>query len=68
MNTIKPFELGKTGVDADATGVYNWEKQRYQYATSKWGTYNSTRQGTSSYFGSNTMPTSDDSNMDSYND
>ena len=68
MDKITPVSLGKRGTDTDATGAYDWQKQAYQYATCKFGTNNFTRNGTSSYYGSNTMPTSDDSNTDSYQD
>ena len=66
--TIRPSSLGKRGVDMDATGTYDWEKQAYRFACAKFGTYNSTRNGTSSYIGSSSFPSSDDSNTDSYND
>ena len=65
---IRPSSLGKRGTDMDATGVYDWEKQSYQYDNAKFGTFNQTRNGTSSYVGGGTMPMSDDNNFDSYND
>ncbi len=64
--TIRPSSLGKRGADMDASGVYDWEKQAYQYACAKFGTCNQTRAGTSSYCGSMLAP--DDNNFDSYND
>jgi len=66
--TIRPSSLGKFGTATEVTGAYDWEKQTYQYDTAKWGTCNQTRNGTSSYFGNNNYPSSDDNNMDSYND
>ena len=66
MTKITPTALGQCGANIDATGVYDWEKQAYQYATAKFGTFNQTRSGTSSYSGSMIVP--DDNNFDSYND
>lgn len=66
MTKITPTALGQRGTDIDASGVYDWEKQSYQYNVCKWGTNQSTRSGTSSYCGQMLMP--DDSNMDSYTD
>jgi hypothetical protein len=66
MTKITPTALGQRGADTDATGVYDWEKQRYLYNVCKWGTYNTTRSGTSSYVAN--ILTSDDSNMDNYTD
>ena len=68
MGKITPVALGKRGTDTDASGVYDWDKQAYRYASCKFGTYNNTRNGTSSYIGSSSFPSSDDSNTDSYND
>ena len=68
METIRPSSLAKRGTDVDATGVYDWQKQAYQYDNCKSGTYTNSRNGTSSYVGSSTMPMSDDSNADNYND
>ncbi len=67
MGKITPVALGKRGTDTDASGVYDWAKQAYQYAACKFGTNNFTRNGTSSY-GSGTMPYQDDSTTDSYQD
>ena len=66
--TIRPSSLGKSGTCVDATGVYDWQKQSYQYDLCKLGTFSQTRNGTSSYVGGFTMPSSDDSNSDSYTD
>lgn len=66
MTKITPTALGQRGADMDATGVYDWEKQRYQYNVCKWGTYNNTQTGTSSYVGN--FLSSDDHNMDNYTD
>ena len=68
MTKITPSALGQRGTDIDATGVYDWEKQSYQYNVCKWGTYNTTRSGTNSYGPAGGMPYSDDSNMDNYTD
>ena len=68
MTKITPTALGQRGADIDATGVYDWEKQSYQYNVCKWGTNNSTRTGTSSYPPGGGMPWQDDNNMDSYTD
>lgn len=67
MGKITPAALGKRGTDVDATGVYDWQKQEYQYASCKWGTNNFTRNGTASY-GAGNMPYQDDSTNDSYQD
>ncbi len=66
MDKITPSALGQRGADIDATGVYDWEKQAYQYNVCKWGTTQTTNSGTSSYVGQNIF--SDDNNMDSYTD
>lgn len=67
-NTTLPTFFAKRGTDVDASGSYDWAKQAYQYDCCKFGTYNSTRAGTSSYVGSGTIPMSDDNNFDNYND
>ena len=66
MTKITPTALGQRGADMDATGVYDWEKQSYQYNVCKWGTTQNTQSGTSSYVGQNIFP--DDNNFDSYTD
>ncbi len=64
MNTIKPFELGKSGVETDISGAYDWQQQRYQYAACRWGTNQYTRFGTNS----GQYNFQDDSNTDNYSD
>jgi hypothetical protein len=68
MTKITPTALGQRGADMDATGVYDWEKQRYQYDVCKFGTYQTTRSGTSSYAPGMSFPSPDDNNMDNYTD
>lgn len=67
MGKITPVALGKRGKDSDASGVYDWDKQAYQYAVCKFGTYNNTRNGTSSYNAGGSM-WPDDNNSDNYSD
>lgn len=63
---IKPADLLLKSAAQNADGVYNWEKQQYEFDTVKWGTFAQTSSGTSSKVGSLMM--SDDSNSDSISD
>lgn len=65
---IKPADLLLKSATQNTDGVYNWEKQQYEFDAVKWGTNARTSSGTSSKFGNTSMMTSDDSNSDSISD
>ena len=66
--TIKPSALGKSGAVIDASGVYDWQSQSYKYDVCKFGTFQTTHMGTSSYIGASSVLMSDDNNSDNYSD
>ena len=63
---IKPADLLLKSAAQNTDGVYNWEKQQYEFDAVKWGTNAHTTSGTSSTVGG--IMRSDDSNSDSIYD
>lgn len=65
---IKPADLLLKSAAQNTDGVYNWEKQQYEFDAVKFGTNARTSSGTSSKMGNTGLMMSDDSNFDSISD
>lgn len=64
---IKPADLLLKTATQNLDGIYNWEKQQYEFDAVNFGTFKMTSMGTSSRTFQGVICT-DDMNMDNYSD